>query len=423
MIRVSAAALALALLTSGCTHPEDRRWTRVSSASSAPADEAPSVSVYAFSPPKAGGKTGIKDFSDKGQAALIAAIANSPAQAGALRKALATPLEADENTSGAVDRSRLSRTVVISVRKGIASQPGDRLMRTVITIKPRKPADETGAPFEFASYSVVATDTKVQNIAQLETTTNTKLTASVAPEIKGFGDNSIGAEVGQSRKSTADVVQQYENLGVDILPDRIIITRESERGLDVVGNTLIALTLAASADSERTHTAFLAGAMKLYENGKILPEATASLEVKPLSFFARCDLTVDVTLHYQLRRVTKGREFYTEGKQEAEIVSATGPTTTQTLVRAADAQGALYQIRAADGSAVLVTLPGVGQRRLVFDSFDEAKRMASWLGASQRASVGSAGVGVTLGSGPLPAGQKYQADFYSVGCPAPAGQN
>lgn len=84
------------------------------------------------------------------------------------------------------------------------------------------------------------TDTKVQHIAHLETTTDPKLTTSLAPEIGGFADNGVGSELSHSRKTSADIVQQYENLGVDILPGQMVITRESERGLDVVGNTLIA---------------------------------------------------------------------------------------------------------------------------------------------------------------------------------------
>ncbi|TDW68999.1 hypothetical protein EDF57_101893 [Novosphingobium sp. PhB55] len=410
-------ALTLTLLAGGCTHPEDRRWTAMTASYSITADEAPSVTVYAFAPPKAGNKTGVKDLSDHGQAAWIDALANSPADAAALRKALSAPLESEAGATGSVDRSKLARTLVISVRKGAVSQPGDRLMRTVVTITPHIPAGEAGPPFEFAGYSVVATDTKVQSIAKLETTTDTKLSASLAPGIGGFGDNSVAGELAHSRTTSADITQQYENLGIDILPNRMIITRESERGLDVVGNTLIALTLAAPIDSERAHSAYLAGTNKLWDKGSMLSEGAASMEVQPLTYFARCDLQVDVALNFQLRRITSGREFYTEGKQSVEIVTAAGETTTQTLIRASDAQGALYQILAKSGSAVLVSPPGSNQRRLLFDSFDEAKRMAAWLNAGARTKVGPNGPGLTLGTGALPHGETYHADFYSGDCP------
>jgi hypothetical protein len=151
--------LALVVLVAACAHPEDRRWASMT-VGRPKADEIPSVSVYAFAPPKSDSRTGVRDLSDQGQAAFIDALAESPAGAAVLRKALVTPLEG-EGGAGAVDWTRLARTIVISVRKGLKSDPGDRLMRTVVTIKPRGVMGEPG-PFEFAGYSVVATDTKVQ---------------------------------------------------------------------------------------------------------------------------------------------------------------------------------------------------------------------------------------------------------------------
>ncbi len=415
--RLVAPILVFALFATGCAHPEDRRWTAMSPVTSVPDGEQPSVSVYAFAPPKPGGRTGVRDLSDQGQAALIEAMARTPADAAALRKALATPLEGEAGAGGAVDRSRLARTIVISVRKGPDSLPGDRLMRTVVTLTPHVPADEDGTPFEFAGYSVVATDTKIQNISQLETTTEASLSASVAPKIGGFGDNSLGGEISNTRKTSADIVQQYENLGVDITPAQMIITRESERGLDVVGNTLVALTLAAPSDSERGHSAYLAGTTKLFDKGVMLSATAASLEIQPFSFFARCDLKVDVELRYQLRRIDKGREYYTEGKQTVEVMTGTLRAATQTLVRAADAQGALYQLLDGSGSAVLVSHAGSDTRRLLFDSFDDAKRMATWLGAARRQTVGTHGPALSINGQALPRGGQYRADFYSVGCP------
>src|ERR1700754_18758 len=251
------APIVLAAVVSGCTHPEDLRWKASETAKPLAKEEMPSVSVYACSPPKQGAHTGVRDLSDRGQAALIEALAKSPGAASDLRKAVSTPFES-EGGGGVFDRSRLSRTVVISVLKGAASQPGDRLMRTVVTIAPHRLSGDSTFPFEFEGYTVAATDTKVQDIAHLETTTEASLATKLAPKIGNFGDNEVSSGVTHTQKSTADIVQQYENLGVDIQPTALIVTRESERGLDVVGNTLVALTLATPDDSDRIlHNAYL----------------------------------------------------------------------------------------------------------------------------------------------------------------------
>lgn len=408
------AAILLAL--AACAHPEDRRWSAMTTRAAVPVGEEPSVSVYAFAPPKAGSKTGVGDLSDRGQAALIGSFAATPGDAAALGKLLAAPL-GGEGGGGAVDRTRLARTIVISVRKGVKSMPGDRLMSTEVEIAPLPGAGEAAPPFEFAGYTIVATDTKVQNIAKLQTESGASLTASLAPEIKGFGDNGIEGSLSTKRTSSADIVQQYENLGIDILPGRMVVTRESERGLDVVGNTLVALTFAAPSDGERTHAAFLATKAKLFENGAMLGGDKASVELQPLGFLSRCDMRVNVTLRYRLRRVVDGRRYYTEGKQRVEIVDGSTEPVPVTLVRASDVQGALYQILDAAGHAVLVAFDGTGTRRLVFDSYDDAKRMAAWLSVGTRSRIGATGPTVSMGSAPLPAGGTYRADFYSIGCP------
>ena len=407
--------LATALFLAACAHPEDRRWRSVDFGQTASAGEEPRASVYAFSPPSnADSKTRIRDLAGEGQAALIGAMADKGVDRAALLKALATPIGGD-GQPGSVDRSRLERVLVINVAKGVASRPGDRLMRTMVTIKPHKPDGE--ATFEFAGYRVVATDTKVQNIAHLEDQTDASLTATLAPEIGGFGDNKVEGKVGHTSKSTADIVQQYENLSVDITPEQMVVTRESERGLDVVGNTLVAVTLAAPADGDLVHSAYLATATTLYEKGKALAPDAAKLEAAPFKYFARCPLEVDVTLAYRLRRVTSGSEYYTEGKQHVAVISSSKDQGTQTLVRASDAQGSLYQIIDQAKHAVLAQLPGTESRRLLFDSFDDANRMASWLTAERRAGAGKAGLTFNINGAPLPARATYQAIFYSVDCP------
>ena len=426
---VAGVAIALA----GCAHPEDRRWISMTprTADALPPDERPTVMVYGFSPPKPdAAKPSIKDYSDRGQAALITALAASSADPAALRKALATPIVAGD-AGGPDDRSKIACTIVISIGKGPASQPGDRLVRTIVTITP---VGENGgtAPFEFAGYTVAATDNKVQSIAHLEDQTDLSLKGSLAPKIGGFGDNGIEASAGRTRKSTADIAQQYENLNVDISPGQLIVTRESERGLDVVGNTLIALTLSAPQDAN-VPQAFAVTAQKLFDADNPLPPGKAKLVLSPLRMLARRDLQVDVQLRYVLRRITSGREYYTEGKQRVELVSGSlpapeidpatsRPTSTplrQTLVRAADAQPPLYVVcLKAQGHPELMAQPvDDDPRPLTYDSLGDAKSMIAWLAVARPNTIGDDGTSlVVVKDRPLPASGYYYAMPFADGC-------
>ncbi|MFW2851183.1 hypothetical protein ACM61V_04570 [Sphingomonas sp. TX0543] len=419
MTRRSVAITLAALSLAACAHPEDRRWTSVSElpAASLPPGEVPQVRVYSFTPPKPDApKSTIRDFSDRGQAAIIDSLAAKSADPDAFRKQLATPLKAPSG-GGADDRTKLARILVVSISKGPDSRPGDRLVRTIVTITPKRNGPRS--TFEFAGYTVAATDTKVQSIAHLEDVTDLSLTASLAPTIKGFGDNSVGGTASNKRTTSADIISQYENLNVDITPDSLVLTRESERGLDVVGNTLVSLTLAPTTGTDPLQD-FVVSSQKLFEAGKPLTPEKATFAISPLSTFARADLVATVTLRYVLRRIVSGREFYTEGKQGVQLVTGNAPGVSEgVLVRSVDAQPLLYMvcIKARNHQPVMAVTVDGRARNVLYDDADGARAMATWLSGRSVTAIG--GEGVTLGLGrtiPLPAGATYYPMPLSGGC-------
>ncbi|HEY0412349.1 MAG TPA: hypothetical protein VGD66_04325 [Allosphingosinicella sp.] len=414
---------ALGLLgLSACAHPEDRRWLRTEIPAELPTDELPQVQVYSVATAAPPGKIRLTELSDRGQAALIEALAKTNADAATLRSLVAAPLASGGDGSGLVDRTQLDRTLIISVSKGVAAEPGDRLMRTIVTITPHRDAGQRRPPFEFAGYTIAATDNKTQNIAHLETKSDASLTATISPTIKGTGDNSLVGALSRSHTTTADIAQQYENLNIDITPERLIVTRESERGLDVVGNTIIALTLATPPRTSQP-TAFLASDVKFHDKGKALPPKTASFTLRPLQYLPACPLRADVRLRYQLRHIVTGREYYTEGKQTASIVSDTIELPNQILVRPEDAQGQLYQIkiyrhRVEDGAIIATTVDG-GQQPLLFDDYAEASRVAAWMKGRRDTVIGPDRVRLGKGDEHISAGSTFQAESYRLDCPPP----
>ncbi len=407
---------ALALL-GGCAHSLDRRWA------SAEFEETPafhaalidqqfrdpslargayaSVSVYSYPMPVSGpGAVTLRELSDHGQLAYIETLGRLGRQADALRAALAKPIggaAAASSTDPMVDESEFARTLVVSVAKDAQARPGDRLMRTVVEIAP-------DGGFRFAGYKIVATDTRTLNVEHLEQSTTTSLQANLSakPPIPAGIQAGLtgGATNGQS--SSTEIAPSFENLSVDITPPMLRITRESERNLDLTGNTIIALSLFATPDAvmrsegERFQ---LASATSLYRGETPLSPARASLHLARLQTLGRCPVTASVRMLYQVRKIEAGERSYDEGTQSVRIVSDATKPVHATLIPAEDLTGPLYGIlaegRLIEADDRKARLP------LVFADYELARDMARWMAAMHARGLGS-GVRLLLGGDPIP---------------------
>lgn len=394
-----------------------------------PEDQRPSVSVYSV-PSEASAKTKLRELSDSAQAALVYSFAEPGLDKDALRKALATPLEGAAPEPGVDDRTSLDRIVVVSVRKGLNAQPGDRLMRTVVTIRPHPDASHAGGRFEFSGYSITATDTRVQSIAHIEDQTDRSLEVALSPKLGPLGSGGVTGHVGHTTTSSADVAQAYENLNTDIAPDRIIISRESERGLDLAGNTFVALTLAGLSPSGQAGVGqpqdFLASSVKIYDKAKPLAWSAAELDVKPISVLNKCPFLADVELDYIVRHIQGGADSYVEGKQTVSLVRDHAGPFTQILVRAEDVQSPLFQLVVTrrgkvQGAVQAQTVDGAN-KRLLFEDFDAARAMAHWLRPGGAMRFKASGIVLTMGSRPIPADGEFQARPYQLKCDLPPAQ-
>lgn len=359
------------LLLAGCAHPEDRRWDMISPAQAA-LDHAwkPAVSVYSFATsPETKPVLGVKDLTGEGQAAYVAELVRA-SDPKALRTALATPIAAPAGIAPYVAPA-LDRTLVIDVQKPVNAALGDRIVRSVVTIVP-------AGRVEFASYAVVATDTQVQNIAHLETASDASLEGTLAPTIKGFGENAITAKIGKTHTTSADITASYQKLDVQITPALMAITRESERGTDTAGNTLVKLKLALPLTDEG-QPVFLGTDQSLFNAKGAMSGPEASLDLSGMVVPRACPIVARVSMKYLMRRVEKGgSRYYTEGKQQALYVADSVEPFDVELVRAAEVAPRLWQVTIA-GSAVMVAKPGTGGRRLAYNSYDAAQAFAEWL--------------------------------------------
>jgi hypothetical protein len=330
--------------------------------------------------------------------------------ASALKKSLTGAFEGNADPSER-DATSFDRTLVISVTRPIDAPVGDRLMRTIVTVRPR-------GGFVFTGYTIAKTEYSVQDIAHIETEDEKSIGVTLAPPIKGFGDNSVDGKYSRKTTSSADITSQYEKLGVDIQPGQLSVVRDSERGTDVQGNTLIELTL-AQASGELNVPGFIVTDFDGFKAGEPVSIDKAAFAVKPLRYLRACPILADVKLSYLMRKVVSGREYYTEGKQTVALQPGYVDSVA-TLLSADESQPALYQIEAmqggrVQGSLLAQTVRG-SSKPIVFDDFSQAKAFAIWIRGKTGKPLGEDGVIVSTGTATIDKGATFRASRISFSC-------
>ncbi len=180
----------------------------------------------------------LRDLADIGQAHAIDFLANAsptmPRSWRDLRQALVDPGEA---APGDRDPFVFDRTLVATVSKGVDWEPGDRMVWSRVLIQPIN--------FLFAGYTVAATENETIKVTSIEATRSRKFSADLGLGLADTGGPkaSIGPTDEHVIKSDADIKTQFEKLGIDITPGFLRIIRESEKGGDVRGNTLVSLSV------------------------------------------------------------------------------------------------------------------------------------------------------------------------------------
>lgn len=370
--------------------------------------DTPSVTVYSapYSPPRPSPVT-LKDLSDNGQAHAIDVVFKGPETAKTAWQELMNTVSASAGGVDRVDPYRVNRVLIATVAKGLDTLPGDRLLWTRVFVQPIN--------FEFAGYNVAATDSRSFKIASIENSTNTKLSVSggADPGLPGITKPDAGQTIEKTQKATADVTEQYENLGIDIQQDFLRIIRESAPGGDVAGNAAVQLSMVtdpskiwcASANESfckpsppLARSAGGSGDDQDADDGLVLRvsnthldegETNPRMSVLPQNALPHCPLIANVWMLYEIRNITKGRQNYVEGMQQVELSKEGYNAGKVQIVPADDIAPAVWSIKvtdAADRAPVVDDKPDLtGQveharpRRLVFTDYLTASELAHWL--------------------------------------------
>jgi hypothetical protein len=348
----------------------------------------PSVAIY--SAPNArpvAAQLALKDLSDSGQAHAIDLIAKGPTAANAALLRLTKTLTGSHEEIERKDPYRADRVLVATVAKGVGASPGDRLLWSRVFVQPIN--------FEFAGYTVAQTDNRTVKVQGVESTQSTR--SGVDASLPGLAKANASSSVEQTRKTTAEVNEQYENLGIDIRPDFLRIIRESTAGGDVVGNAKVELSILTDpltiwkgapegADIPLPKEVLFVANAHLMDGVRYVAPADAKMTVLPQSALPHCPLKAKVWMLYEARRITRGGAHRSEGLQHVELVKGADAVREVEIVRADDIAPAVWSVRTLQedgkvGAPLTARTEGGVDRELVFTDYVTASELTHWLRA------------------------------------------
>lgn len=369
----------------------------------------------------------LHDLGDRGQAEAIDYLALKSNGWADLKEAL------DDSQSGAGERDpfRFDRALIANVAKGVDWRPGDRMMWSRVLVQPIN--------FKFAGYSVAETDNETQKVSSVERTDSRKLSPEIdaaIPAVEG-PKVTLGASSERDVKTSSDISAQYEKLGIDVTPDFLRIMRESERGLDGVGNTRVPLTLVTDPEMIwkqypeeemiwKQHPEGKEAALRHAPRDPIVllvthfdgdrvdkqsdgdhPQpamddkpakdakpAKLAIDILPQTPVPHCALRARVWMIYEQRRVEGGRESYDESNQDVTLAHDAEDKQDVQIMSADEVSPAVWSLRLCQDAqcsgkdvyplkatlkAAPVTQNSSLWRKVVFTDYGVAVRLAHWL--------------------------------------------
>ena len=361
--------------------------------------EEPNVAVYSSPNSKPSpAPVNVANLPDAGQAQTIDFVTEDADNEDAAWPQSAKPAADPQAATAGKDPYRADRVLVATVTKGLHAMPADRLLWTRVFVQPIN--------FEFAGYTVASTDIKTVKVAGIENSNNSKLSFDFGLDalLPGLAKDPAASSAETSNKATADINQQYQNLGVDIQPRFLRIIRESATGGDVVGNTKIQLSMLTNPNmiqttANDTHVqapiddpdrlALVVDQARLSDGVQYLNDDDASITVHPQDLLPHCPLIADVWMIYEIRQAKNGADHALEGLQTVELVRNGELRQKVEIVPADDIAPAVWSIKRRTNQPSLeqapdlrANLPKGTSRRVVSTDYTNVSELTHWLKAN-----------------------------------------
>ncbi len=381
-------ALSLAGLLAACgAAPQQSllRWSPGHAANLTSANEKLKPTLFVSSQPVDPAPTfSVRTLPERAAASYIRALAGKTKNIEDLKTSIGKPISA-----APADPSSLRRVLVIDVqRQGV--RPADRYTRMLVEIKP------AGNKFRFTDFQSASTLNTTINVGSVAISRQLNGSLSAAPTFGGAA-SPLSAAVGftNSNGSTHNI-NEVSQLSVNVTPTRVTVLRTGGEGIDLVGNTLVQLSL--HADESQLQRQFVAAPDLLDEKTRdfAMPDK-ASLNATMVSLLPPQQVWVCARASYVDRVVTAGEATRDEGAQEVDFRSDTLPWQPYLLVGPDETSLPLWIVEA-NGAQVAVETPE-GIKGIVFDDYDRAASFRAWVQKRKAVTIGH---GRLFRGGPLP---------------------
>lgn len=369
--------------------PLDNRWAEKSQVPQTVEDSkdlnnpnSPQLWIAAV-PTESGSRMKPKDLLDHAGASYFEQLANFSKTASEFVELSGAPLGPNEKT---LDTTSFDRTLVVTVSKG-AYSPGERIVRTKVAITPKN--------FSFSNYTIAATEYSTINIDNITSTQSVGYGAELSPNLTGTiaGTGKLSANYSNAISNTAQISQRIEQLTVSIRGDSLIVDRESERGLDLTGNTLIRLSLRVKApyDDSLVDSLVIVNSTKIRDDKGLLSPEKASISFITATITKPIDFKADASIEYVRRRILNGASTYTESDDEIQWVvnPLPAPKIEFTLIPRREMEVPRWVIMTSDQKQALLIKTLGGTQQFMFTDFGAAQELVGWLKKMCASKVGS----------------------------------
>ncbi len=364
--------------------PTIQRWSAVSGLPPSAPPELRVTSAPAQSPDA----LTAKGLPDHGAGAYIAALAGMDKKPKDLRADVARPIKAP--AGGIADGTVVGRVVLVTVERPTV-RPGDRLLMTRVILTPADPN------VTFTDYQLAATERSAISVGSVTISDTVGGSVSAGPGPAAAASLLPSASLSASQAQGASrTVSQEAIFAVSAEPDRIEVFRTGAEDRDLMGNTLIKVSLRFGS-LVKAPIFYVADVGVLDEDtGAPLEPAKVAVNLAPLALYAPRDLWVCARMDYEDRQVADPRSE-DEGKQAATIVNGATPLKAYKIAPYQDLQQLLWKIHDADGSYVAFS-DALTVRELSFDDYDSAAEFLAWLKLKRPAAIKNGRLGVNAGA-------------------------
>ncbi|GJM08874.1 MAG: hypothetical protein DHS20C11_11500 [Lysobacteraceae bacterium] len=336
-----------------------------------------SVGAFAIAPPASKSTPAVASLSERGQAALIEALANPSTNPKLLEQ---LQLKSAVNTTTVVDMSQIQRRVIVSVETDFfQAHEADRITALKCTL------ENLSNQAQFVSWDKFESVYETVDLGKLTLTQGSSITVTPTETAKaGSGDVlDIGGSLGATRNLVEELAVKKKRVVMSgrLTPTEAIVSQQGALGIDLVGNFAIDLTLdVPHVTREVTNWSSLkdsAGAWNDQDRLKLhLSYLKIPSDQTPVTSDLRCD--------YLLRKVTDGQRYVVEGKQEIEYVKGSANETGVTIIGDEKLIVRRWFLETDDDASFLYVKQENDYIPVYFSSYPAAVAFRSWLYAKGR---------------------------------------